>query len=42
MCNCINSEELKNKIYPEWATDEDIMQASRDGYTNYDHWRQKD
>lgn len=27
MCECVDSQEIKEELYPDWATDEDIRSA---------------
>ena len=34
-CNCVDSEELRAKLYPDWATDDDIRSANEAGWANY-------
>jgi len=34
-CSCVATEEIKAKLYPDWATDEDILEANAAGFKNY-------
>lgn len=40
-CECIDSQKLKEKLYPKGATDMEIRMSIKDGYKNRDHWVQK-
>ena len=33
-CECVDANELKSKLYPDWATDEDIRNAVRAAWEN--------